>query len=134
MNQTKRTFIVGSMPIKHNGQHLPPGADIELTFEEYRSLGLDLEEARGVEISGTIEEVVPLPELHHAPLNVAAEDPAATSAALEAAALALAAEAPPAAPPAAQHEGTEGDAADAKTATDTDTTAGKPGRTKTKGA
>lgn len=122
MNTTKRTFIVGSMPIKHNGQHLPPGADIELTFEEYRSLGLDL------------EEVVPLPELHHALLNVAAEDPAAINAALEAAALALAAEAPSAAPPAAQHEGTEGDAADAKTATDTDTTAGKRGRTKTKGA
>lgn len=130
MNTTKRTFIVGSMPIKHNGQHLPPGADIELTFEEYRSLGLDLEEARGTEISGTLEEVVPLPELHHALLNVAAEDPAATNAALEAAALALAAEAP-----SAPHESTEGNDSSTKEAADTNTTAvGKPGRTKTKGA
>lgn len=39
---TKKTYIVGGTPILHNGVHLPPGADIELSFDEYRSLGLDL--------------------------------------------------------------------------------------------
>lgn len=135
MNKTKRTYIVGSMPIKHNGQHLPPGADIELTFEEYRSLGLDLEEADGVEIIGTIETVDHLPEINLSLLNaVSAEDPAALSAALESAAKALTAETLPAKPPVEPTESTEGDAGGIKPATDTDTTAaGKPGRTK-KGA
>lgn len=40
----KRTYIVGDTPILHNGDRLPPGASIELTFDELRSLGLPLEE------------------------------------------------------------------------------------------
>ena len=40
----KRTYIVGDTPILHNGERLPPGSSIALTFEELRSLGLSLQE------------------------------------------------------------------------------------------
>lgn len=127
---TKRTFIVGAMAIMHNGQRLPPGSDIELTFEEYRSLGLDLEESRGTEIVGTVEAAVPLPELHLHPL---AEDPLATAAALGASAQALAAEALPVTLP-VPPDIPKGDDASINCDTESDATAAsKPGRTK-KGA
>ena len=40
----KRTYIVGDTPILHNGDRLPPGSSIALTFDELRSLGLPLQE------------------------------------------------------------------------------------------
>ena len=48
----KRTYIVGDTPILHNGDRLPPGASIELTFDELRSLGLPLEELLTVASAG----------------------------------------------------------------------------------